>query len=97
MGLLASALVRRRWFELFYWSHHVFLALFAATLWHATASWQYVLGGLALWFLDRLLRLGDTTREVFVHSLHAVATDDSAPDSEVCLWRPGAPTSPQLL
>ena len=69
MGILAHWSVRRRWWELFHVSHHIFMALFLSTLWHATASWQYVLAGLSLWFLDRLMRLGHSTRRVVVKDL----------------------------
>jgi hypothetical protein len=47
-------------------------------------AFRYVLAGLSLWFLDRLLRLGDTTRRVRVQSLVAHACDGSIdPASDV--------------
>ena len=37
MGVLARPAVRRRWFEVFHWSHVVTaLTLTVSTLWHAT-------------------------------------------------------------
>ena len=39
MGVLAAWPVRRRHFELFYYSHHVFLGLFVSALWHASMGW----------------------------------------------------------
>mmetsp|Transcript_19174 Transcript_19174/g.22856 ORF Transcript_19174/g.22856 Transcript_19174/m.22856 type:complete len:1186 (+) Transcript_19174:273-3830(+) len=78
MGLLASWLVRRKAWELFHVTHHIFLALFIATLWHATSSWQYVLCGLSLWFLDRFLRLGQTSRRVHVQGLDVQLADESS-------------------
>ena len=56
MGVLAAWPVRRRHFELFYYSHHVFLGIFVTALWHATMAWYFVTGGLALWFFDRAVR-----------------------------------------
>jgi len=56
MGVLAYHKVRRANFELFYYSHHIFLVLYVAALYHASSLWMTLLAGLALWFVDRLLR-----------------------------------------
>ena len=58
MGLLALPPVRRRAFEVFYWSHLVAAyASIPVILWHATAGWQYMLPGLTVYLLDRFIRL----------------------------------------
>ena len=56
MGVLAHYEVRRRNFEAFYYAHHVFLAIYATALWHAASCWYLVLGGLAHWAVDHVLR-----------------------------------------
>ena len=38
VGVLALPIVRRRHFEVFYYSHHIALAFFVTSLWHATGS-----------------------------------------------------------
>mmetsp|Transcript_15362 Transcript_15362/g.19251 ORF Transcript_15362/g.19251 Transcript_15362/m.19251 type:complete len:798 (-) Transcript_15362:498-2891(-) len=48
--------IRRNHFEIFYYSHFVFMGVFIVMLWHATCAWQYILGGLSLWMLDRAIR-----------------------------------------
>lgn len=56
MGVLSLGPVRRKYFELFYWSHFLSMVLFAATLWHAASAWYFLLPGLALWAADHALR-----------------------------------------
>jgi predicted ferric reductase len=56
MGRFARYSTRRANYELFYYLHHAFLAAFSVALLHAASSWYYLVGGLALWFLDRGLR-----------------------------------------
>jgi hypothetical protein len=82
VGVLSLAMVRRRAWRLFHGAHHLSLALFVATLWHARGAWQYVGGGLCLWLADRVLRVGGNARVVVVHRFAAVPTDDSPPDSD---------------
>ena len=49
--------VRRRFFELFYYSHQfVAVTTVIGALFHATSLWYYLIGGLALWVIDRLVR-----------------------------------------
>ena len=62
VGVFAQRAVRRRHFELFYYSHHVFLAFFVTSILHATGSWPFVAGGLAMWICDGALRLGAAAR-----------------------------------
>jgi len=56
MGIFAFHKIRRSNFELFYYTHHIFLVLYIAALWHASSLWYTLSGGLALYALDRLLR-----------------------------------------
>jgi len=76
MGVLSLPVVRRRSFELFYYSHHLFLLLLPAVLWHATAAWYYVSGGLCLWLVDRGMRLWSGTRHVQVKSASILANSN---------------------
>jgi predicted ferric reductase len=58
MGLFALAPIRRRMFELFYYSHLVAVYVtIPAVLWHAAAGWEYLLPGVTVWFIDRMIRL----------------------------------------
>lgn len=80
-GLLTLNVVRRYNFELFYYSHHVFLVLFAVVLWHASSSWYFVSMGIFLWIVDRLLRFASGMRHVQIdlvkaHSLAKVTQID---------------------
>lgn len=70
--MFARNAVRRANFELFYYAHHVYLALFAAVLYHAESAWYYVGGGLTLWFLDRCLRTVNRTKRWETVSLEDV-------------------------
>ncbi|CUG86525.1 ferric reductase, putative [Bodo saltans] len=58
MGVFALEPVRRRFFELFYYSH-IAAAYFAipVVLWHAAAGWEYLLPGVTVWFVDRITRM----------------------------------------
>ncbi|KAK3257967.1 hypothetical protein CYMTET_32964 [Cymbomonas tetramitiformis] len=56
-GVFSHYTVRRRNFELFYFSHYYFMAVYIMILWHATSAWFFVLPGLALWFWDRMIRV----------------------------------------
>lgn len=70
MWLTAIAPIRRRWFELFYAIHHLYLVLFTFLVFHVgprTAS--YTAGGVFLFFVDRFIRMVQSR-----HSLSLVAT-----------------------
>jgi len=66
MGGLALNVVRRKRFELFYYSHYAFMFIIMAVLWHAASAWYFILPGLSLWILDRMLRFYRGTRAVKV-------------------------------
>lgn len=38
-GVLTLNYIRRKYFEVFYYAHHTFLALWISTLWHGNSSW----------------------------------------------------------
>ena len=40
-GVFAQNWVRRRNYEVFYYMHHVYLALFIATLMHSSSAWYH--------------------------------------------------------
>jgi len=65
-GVLTFHKIRRMKFEWFYWTHHFFLSVFIAVILHAASAWYFILGGLFLWFVDRLFRLYNTSRRVEV-------------------------------
>jgi len=54
--LTSLRLVRRRAFELFYYTHFLFLVLVAGGLYHAAYGPEFLLPGLILWALDRAVR-----------------------------------------
>eukprot|EP00484_Ammonia_sp_Unknown_P017965 CAMPEP_0197024074 /NCGR_PEP_ID=MMETSP1384-20130603/4725_1 /TAXON_ID=29189 /ORGANISM="Ammonia sp." /LENGTH=886 /DNA_ID=CAMNT_0042452409 /DNA_START=72 /DNA_END=2732 /DNA_ORIENTATION=- len=62
--------VRRRYFELFYYLH-LFGALImvAAILWHASQAWRYIVAPLALYTIDRMIRMANSSRICRVESL----------------------------
>ena len=75
-GVLTMSYIRRNFFEVFYYAHHLFMALFLTTIWHANSAWYYLLPGLALWFLDRILRTWNAYGSVKVLKCEALSTTD---------------------
>ena len=57
MGFGTYYTIRRYNYELFYYSHHFAMIIFAVMLWHATMSWYYITAGLILWTIDHAIRL----------------------------------------
>ena len=76
-GVLTMSYIRRHYFEVFYYSHHLFMALFLSTIYHANSAWYYLLPGLALWFLDRILRTLNAYGSVRVLKYEALSNPDS--------------------
>ena len=68
-GVFTHESVRRKNFELFYYSHHIFLVLWFAMLWHANSSWFFTSYGIFLWVVDRVLRLMNTSRLVEIRQV----------------------------
>lgn len=74
MGLFALNRIRRRCYELFYYSHLIAsYALLPAVLWHAASSWECMLPGLTLWFVDQLIRLFHNTSLVSIKRARVVS------------------------
>jgi len=71
MGVGALSYVRRNHFEIFYYSHHVFLILYIGALWHASSLWYTLSGGLALYAVDRILRFASGCQVAHVSCLRA--------------------------
>jgi len=56
MGGFALNVIRRKNFELFYYTHHMYMAIYIGSLWHANNLWYFLISGLGIWFTDRLIR-----------------------------------------
>jgi len=55
--------VRRKYFEVFYYAHLVgALIMVSALLWHASQAWRYLIPPLALYAIDRMIRLAHSAR-----------------------------------
>jgi NAD(P)H-flavin reductase len=68
--------VRRAKFELFYFTHMLYLSFFLAILWHANSAWYFILPSLILWVFDHILRFFKTSRTAKITSM-AVSPSDS--------------------
>jgi NAD(P)H-flavin reductase len=49
--------VRRRWFNVFYWAHYSFVGFFVLTYIHSRQARPFLLVGIGLYAVDKLLRL----------------------------------------
>ena len=49
--------VRRKYFNIFYWSHYAFVGYFVLAYFHVSATRPYILVGAALYLVDKLLRM----------------------------------------
>jgi predicted ferric reductase len=59
--------IRRKYFEVFYYAHiYAAYLIIPTTLWHASAGWEYMLPGVTVWFVDRLMRIYRSGCEVCV-------------------------------
>ena len=50
-------MVRRSYYEIFYYLHHFTMVIFIVMLWHAAMAWYYILPGLLLWTFDYIIRM----------------------------------------
>jgi hypothetical protein len=88
VGVLALPIVRRRHFEVFYYSHHIALAFFVTSLWHATGSWPFLLGGLLLWLVDGVLRVQRSAQvQATLLDARALNGDVTVLELELTAWR----------
>jgi predicted ferric reductase len=80
---------RRNHFELFYYAHHVcYSALIPAVLWHAASAWEFLLPGVTLWFLDRLIRVYRSAKPVQVLSVTALDCQEAGQITEIRCQKP---------
>lgn len=75
MFLTSLSFVRRRIFEIFYYSHALFFVFVIGALIHATKGPEFLLPGLGLWALDRLIRFISNFRDIEVKSVEQFAGD----------------------
>ena len=61
--------IRRKWFEAFYYPHVLFLVFVAGAMIHASRGPEFLAPGLALWGLDRIIRLIFGFRKIKVTSV----------------------------
>eukprot|EP00927_Polykrikos_kofoidii_P012936 TRINITY_DN15630_c0_g1_i1.p1 TRINITY_DN15630_c0_g1~~TRINITY_DN15630_c0_g1_i1.p1 ORF type:complete len:794 (-),score=68.17 TRINITY_DN15630_c0_g1_i1:156-2477(-) len=71
MGIFTLPPIRRRFFELFYYSHiFAAYATIPAVMWHAAAGWEYLLPGLTVWLFDQIAAVVRTGARVTVSDVH---------------------------
>jgi predicted ferric reductase len=75
IALTSAGPIRRRFFEAFYYSHAFFLVFVAAALVHAFAAPEFLLPGLCLWVVDRIVRFANNFRQLSVRSVTHYAGD----------------------
>jgi predicted ferric reductase len=75
IGITSISFVRRRKFELFYYSHALFLAFIIGALTHASHGPEFLVPGLALWAIDRLIRFVYSFQRIQVTSVEAYEGD----------------------
>ncbi|KAF5550894.1 ferric-chelate reductase [Fusarium napiforme] len=69
--LTALPIVRRRFFEIFYYTHALFFVFVVGALIHASHGPEFMLPGLLLWAIDRAIRFAYNFRTVQVQSVEA--------------------------
>ncbi|KAK5996192.1 Superoxide-generating NADPH oxidase heavy chain subunit B-like protein [Cladobotryum mycophilum] len=67
--LSIPSIVRRRWFEAFYYPHFLFIVFVAGALYHAKKGPEFLLPGFGLWVIDRAIRFYNNFRAVEVKSV----------------------------
>ncbi|KAF5569481.1 ferric-chelate reductase [Fusarium phyllophilum] len=69
--LTALPIVRRRFFEIFYYTHALFFVFVVGALIHASHGPEFMLPGLLLWGIDRAIRFAYNFRTIQVQSVEA--------------------------
>jgi predicted ferric reductase len=69
IAITSISFIRRRWFEVFYYSHALFFVFVVGALIHATKGPEFLLPGLFLWVIDRVIRFVNNFRSVTVKSV----------------------------
>jgi hypothetical protein len=49
--------IRRKYFNLFYWSHYSFVGYLVLAYYHCTQTKPFILAAVAIYFVDKLLRM----------------------------------------
>lgn len=74
MGITALPLIRRKWFRLFYYTHHLYIAFILFFLFHGGDRHFYmVLPGVFLFAVDKLLRVVQSRPETCILSARVYA------------------------
>ncbi|KAF4450412.1 hypothetical protein F53441_6411 [Fusarium austroafricanum] len=68
--LTALPVVRRRFFEVFYYFHALFFVFVVGALIHVSHGPEFLLPGLLLWGADRAIRFAYNFRHIHVQSVH---------------------------
>ncbi|KAI9893764.1 MAG: hypothetical protein M1814_005980 [Vezdaea aestivalis] len=68
MALTSVSIIRRHGFELFYYLHALFILFVIGALIHATHAAEFIVPGLALWVIDRMIRFSHNFRKIEVVS-----------------------------
>lgn len=66
--ITAQPIVRRRFFEVFYYSHALFFVFLVGALIHTTKGPEFLLPGFAMWVIDRAIRFAYNFRRIEVDS-----------------------------
>ena len=69
IAITSVGFIRRRWFEAFYYSHALFFLFVVGALIHASNGPEFLLPGLLLWVVDRVIRFAKNFRSVSVKSV----------------------------
>lgn len=69
MLLTSLPIVRRRFFEVFYYSHFLFFIFVVGALYHTTNGPEFLLPGLSLWAVDRAIRFAYNFRKISTESV----------------------------
>ena len=69
MMITALDYFRRRYFEVFFYTHHLYILIFFYALIHAWSIWYFLAPGITLYFFDRLIRFVRGSHKVDVVSI----------------------------
>lgn len=75
MFITSFSFIRRRYFEAFYYTHALFIVFTIAALIHATKGPEFMLPGLGLWAIDRIVRFVNNFRHIEVLSVTHLVGD----------------------
>lgn len=67
--LTALPVVRRRFFEVFYYTHFLFFVFMVGALYHTTNGPEFLLPGFSLWVVDRAIRFAYNFRTITVEDV----------------------------